>query len=148
MAKIKKEIKTGKKKGRPTIYTEKLGLNICQRVADGESLLSISKDDAMPNRSTIHEWILTNDEFSNKYEKAVNVRTENMADDLNNIADNVKGEVMRDRLRVDTRKWYLSKIVPKKYGDKIDHTTNGQSINLKFDGAFMPTSKTTGDNSE
>ena len=28
--------------------------------------------------------------------------------------------VQRSKLRVDTRKWYLSKILPKKYGDKIN----------------------------
>ncbi len=125
------------KVGRPSKYTEELGLEICKRVADGESLLSISKDKDMPNRSTIHEWILTNEEFSNNYEKAVNVRTENMADDLINIADSVDpAETNKGRLRVDTRKWYLSKIMPKKYGDKLDVTTDGQPINITFDNSF------------
>ena len=34
----------------------------------------------------------------------------------------------RSRLRVDTRKWIASKLKPKKYGDKIDVTTQGQAI--------------------
>ena len=34
--------------------------------------------------------------------------------------DNVK--VARDRVRVDIRKWAMSKIAPKKYGDKVEHT--------------------------
>ena len=113
---------------RPTIYTEELGLEICKRIAEGESLRKVAKSDEMPNRSTIHDWILTNEPFSNQYEKAVNVRTENMADELNDIADNKKGEVQRDRLRLDTRKWYLSKIMPKKYGDKVDITSGGEKI--------------------
>ena len=78
---------------RPTIYTKELGLEICKKIADGDSLLKISKEKEMPSRSTIHLWILTNEEFSHKYDEAVNVRTENMADALNDIADNTKGEV-------------------------------------------------------
>jgi hypothetical protein len=33
-------------------------------------------------------------------------------------------DVQRARLMVDTRKWVLSKLIPKKYGDRqqIDHT--------------------------
>ena len=113
---------------RPTIYTDDLGLEICKRIAEGESLRKIALDDKMPNRSTIHDWILTNEAFSNQYEKAVNVRTDNMADALTEIADDKEGEVQRDRLRIDTRKWYLSKIMPKKYGDKMDVTSGGEKL--------------------
>lgn len=33
--------------------------------------------------------------------------------------------VQRSRLRVDTRKWILSKLAPKRYGDKLQHTGDG-----------------------
>jgi hypothetical protein len=36
--------------------------------------------------------------------------------------------VLRSRLRVDTRKWYLSKVMPKKYGEKLDVTSDGRSL--------------------
>lgn len=117
---------------RPSIFTEKLGINICQRIMDGESLLKISRDNKMPNRSTIHAWLLdeTKKKFSNNYERAVNTRTENMFDELNEIADlqDKKESPMRSRLRVDTRKWYLSKVMPKKFGDKMDLTSGGEKI--------------------
>jgi hypothetical protein len=29
--------------------------------------------------------------------------------------------INRSRLRVDTRKWLLSKLLPKQYGDKVQH---------------------------
>lgn len=38
--------------------------------------------------------------------------------------------LQRSRLRVDTRKWLMSKLAPKKYGDKVDVTTGGESLNL------------------
>ena len=33
--------------------------------------------------------------------------------------------IARSRLRVDARKWYLSKLKPKKYGDKLETTIQG-----------------------
>lgn len=44
-----------------------------------------------------------------------------MADQLTEIADDKSGDPARDRLRLDTRKWLLSKALPKVYGDKIAH---------------------------
>ena len=51
-----------------------------------------------------------------------------MFEELIEIADEEKKDVMRSRLRVDTRKWYLSKIVPKKYGEKLDLTSKGEKL--------------------
>lgn len=109
------------KTGRPTDYNKEIGMAICQRIADGESLRSICSDKDMPSRTTVHNWLLDTEkkEFLDQYEAACNVRAENMFDDLINIAD-TGNEPQRDRLRVDTRKWYLSKVLPKKFGDKLD----------------------------
>lgn len=118
--------------GRPKIYTKQIGRKICERVANGESLLKISKDESMPSRRSIHSWLLDEDkkDFLRNYETAVNIRTENMFDSLEDIADlpDDTESPMRSRLRVDTRKWYLSKVMPKKYGDKLDLTTDGDKL--------------------
>lgn len=137
------------KGGRPTIYSVELTTNICKRIAEGESLRDICKDEDMPNRSTIHEWLLdeSKKEFSDQYELACNIRAESMFDELTEIADDGTNDYMekqnkdgstytavdsehiqRSRLRVDTRKWYLSKVLPKKFGDKVDFTTKGDKI--------------------
>lgn len=120
--------------GRPSDYNEEIATKICKRLAKGESLRSICDDEKMPSRITVHAWLLDKkkSEFLNQYETAVNVRTENMFDDLNSIADisDKKESSQRSRLRVDTRKWYLSKVMPKKYGDKMEQeiTLNPQPI--------------------
>jgi hypothetical protein len=115
---------------RPSIYTEKLAAEICNRIARGESLRSICKDENMPDRASVHRWLIDKNkrEFYDQYESACNIRAENMFDALTEIADNTEGEVQRDRLRVDTRKWYLSKIMPKKFGEKMDVTSDGKAI--------------------
>ncbi len=115
--------------GRPEKYTKKLGELICLRLTNGESLKKICEDSKMPSRISVHAWLLDEEkkEFLNNYKTAINIRTENMFDDIEDIAEN-DGEVQRDRLRVDTRKWYLSKVMPKKYGDKLDLTSGGEKL--------------------
>jgi len=34
----------------------------------------------------------------------------------------------RSRLRVDVRKWYLSKVLPKKFSDKLDLTSDHKPL--------------------
>ena len=134
---------------RPTDFTLELADKICKRIADGESLLLICKDDDMPHRSTVHRWLLdsTKKEFCDKYELSVKLRAEKMFEELVDIADDGTNDyvtkesenggeyvvadrehIQRSRLRVDTRKWYLSKVVPKLYGDKLDITSKDEKL--------------------
>ena len=128
------------KNGRPTIYTDELAEQICLRIASGESVRSICIDDAMPSKATVMLWLIdgNHDKFSDQYAKARQIQAETLADELFDIADDgsndwmtrhgkdgeesyvLNGEaVARSRLRVDTRKWYLSKVLPK-FQDKPD----------------------------
>jgi hypothetical protein len=116
-------------KGRPTKYTEDLGTEICCRLANGESLRSICRDSKMPSRPTVLTWLLDTKkkDFLDQYEASRNIGISELFDQLIDIADTGE-DVARDRLRVDTRKWYLSKVLPKVYGDKIDLTTDGKEL--------------------
>jgi hypothetical protein len=122
-------------KGRPTDYSEELANRFCERIADGESTVKICRDDDMPSRRTIFTWLDKYEDFSHKYAKAKEMAVENLMDELIEIADdssndtyedekgNIKTDtevVSRSRLRVDTRKWVIMKLAPKKYGDKTD----------------------------
>ena len=79
----------------------------------------------MPDERTVRSWALADVEgFAAQYAHAREIGYQNLADELLEIADNLGGEWGRDRLRVDTRKWLLSKALPKVYGDKqqIEHS--------------------------
>ena len=119
--------------GRPSMYTEELAIEFCSRLLDGTSVRKVCEQDDMPSRDTIFRWIATNPEFSDQYAKAKELSAEALAEDIFDIADDnafdytegKDGElrvnndaIQRARLRVDVRKWYLSKIVPKKYGER------------------------------
>ena len=124
--------------GRPSKYTRKLTDGICRRMANGETLSAICRDEKMPAKSTVNLWIANDkDGFSDRYAKAYTARAWFLADELIDIADDghndymevnhdgdlaykVNGEaVARSRLRVDTRKFLLSKLIPQ-FSDKPD----------------------------
>jgi hypothetical protein len=125
--------------GRPSKFSNRLAEKICKRLAEGESVRTIIKDEDMPSASTIFRWLLdeTKKPFWEQYEKARNIQAELMFEELLEIADDGRNDyeerqreagdayvvlnsehVQRSRLRVDVRKWYLSKVLPKKFGDK------------------------------
>ena len=64
-------------------------------------------------------WASEDTPFATKYARARELGYQKMADDLVDIADE-PGDPNRNRLRVDTRKWLLSKALPKIYGDRLE----------------------------
>ncbi len=119
-----------KKMGRPTIFTKELADKICFRISSGESLRSIVKDKKIPAMSTILLWVIDgkHSDFSEQYTQACATRAESLFEEALEIADEENEDVSRSRLRVDTRKWYLSKVLPKKFGEKLDLTSGGKPI--------------------
>ena len=118
--------------GRPTKYTKALGEKIAKRIAGGDSVRTIAKDDDMPSKPTILGWGINPEHpFFDQYEKARESRVEVLADELVDIADESDNEgVQRSRLRIDTRKWYLGKLKPKRYGDKVEHGLSDDTKDL------------------
>jgi len=119
--------------GRPSLYTPELVNTFIARLCTGESVRTICKSEDMPEASTIFKWLTEKPEFSEQYAKAKELAAEALAEDIFDIADDnafdyTEGDdgklrvnndaIQRARLRVDVRKWYLSKIMPKKYGEK------------------------------
>jgi hypothetical protein len=134
------------KVGRPTDFTPELGDDICERICDGESLRSICSDEDMPNRATVFRWIAKHEEFRDQYAQSREAQAEVLADEIMDISDDgsndwmerknadgenigwsVNGEaIQRSKLRVDSRKWVASKLLPKKYGEKLDIKHDGK----------------------
>ena len=102
--------------GRPSKYSEELADAICTRLAQGESMRSVCRDEDMPVMDTMWRWIREKEDFSEQYARAKQESADAIIEDILDIAD--EGEdVARDRLRIDARKWVASKLKPKKYGD-------------------------------
>lgn len=106
--------------GRPTIFTPVLAERILTRLAQGESLRRVCADPDMPNRSSVLKWLNEDDEFSSRYARACEARTEHLVDEMLEIADDAKLDPQDKRVRIDTRKWLATKLLPKKYGDRVE----------------------------
>jgi hypothetical protein len=130
--------------GRPSSYTSETATFICEQLAEGKSLREICRTEEMPSKSSVMRWLASNTEFRDHYARARELQAEHYLDEIVEIADdgtndwiirqNEDGSVderadhehiSRSKLRVDARKWLMSKMAPKKYGDKIMQEHSG-----------------------
>lgn len=129
---------------RPSIFTQELADQICERLADGESLRKICLSDDMPAKSSVFKWLGENKEFSDQYARAREAQADTLFDEIIDIADDGANDtytdesgntrtdqdvIARSRLRVDARKWAASKLKPKTYGEKVETTLRGDKDN-------------------
>lgn len=95
----------------------------------------------MPAKATVFRWLAQHEEFRDQYAKATETRTDAIFEEMFDIADSVAEEaaaVGKARLRIDTRKWALARMNPKKYGDKVS-----QEIDHRSSDGTMATKPTT-----
>jgi len=121
---------------------------ILEKLSIGKSLREICSAEGMPSESLVRKWVMQDEDFGAQYARAREAGMEALADEILQIADSQEGDVIttedgreivnhdaiqRARLRVDTRKWLMSKIAPKKYGDRLDLNHSGSIGTLSDD---------------
>lgn len=125
-------IEQPRKRGGQTIYDPEIADDIIERLTHGEILRKICKLAGYPNDSTVQSWKKLNiDGFGDRYAEAREAGWHVIAEEIIEIADDSSNDIViedgkervntentqRSRLRVDTRKWMLAKMLPKIYGD-------------------------------
>ncbi|MBP9737632.1 MAG: hypothetical protein KBD82_18550 [Rhodoferax sp.] len=129
-----------KKVGAPTKYTEELADEICSRIGKGKSLVTVVSELHI-DQSVVYDWLRRHPKFAENYTRAREIQADFLAEEIIAISEEKQVEVkhqgedikldlsativQHNRLRVDARKWYASKLAPKKYGDKLDTTLTG-----------------------
>jgi hypothetical protein len=125
---------------RPSEFTKEVGDKVCQQIANGLSMRSVCAPDEMPDMSTVFRWLRTDEEFCKQYARATEERTEaqnemllELGDEAQELAQNVDPKaanavVSAVKLKADNLKWVMSKMKPKKYGDKLDLTSGGEKL--------------------
>jgi len=106
------------KRGTYVKWSEVLADSICERIAQGESLVSICSSKPMPAYRTVQDHLISNEEFSHRYARAREEQADHYADEIIAIADNAD-DPAKARLQIDARKWVASKLKPKKYSEKL-----------------------------
>lgn len=123
--------------------TPEIEAEICARVADGETIRQITRADHMPSAATVYRALAKPGSFCEQYAIAKEAQLTRWEEELIEIADDGSNDWLereaddgrvtvvantdhlnRSRLRVDTRKWIMSKRAPKRYGERVvnEHT--------------------------
>jgi hypothetical protein len=127
-----------RKRRRAVTRTPKLEQAVLERVAAGESLRKACRDPGMPDESAVRYWAVHHPDFGERLKRArmvaahaiVDMMTEELAREADYVTEHSgsngkrrvrvdAGEVQLRRLKIDTWKWVLSKMLPKLYGERL-----------------------------
>ena len=126
--------------GRPSTYTPERAQAICWNLTEGESLRTICNKTDAPTRTTVYRWLEDNEEFRDQYARARERYAELEGEELIALSELATPQnVQCIKLQIDTRKWILSKWLPKKYGDRAALEVTGEGggpISVSYDPAF------------
>lgn len=135
-------------------YSDKVVRQLCEHLMMGKSLKQICDDPRMPSKRTVVRWLADPrlSDFREMYYYARRVQAELLVDEIFEIADNTENDwkpvfnkdgeltdykpdneaIQRSRVRIDTRKWYAAKLVPRIYGDNkhVDMDVTGDLAEL------------------
>jgi len=118
---------------------------VCDIIANSATGLKKACEQVGISHNTIYN-MLDDPEHEKRYARARRMQAELLTDETIDIADDTTGDteiifkdgkqvkvenkewVNRSRLRIDARKWLAAKLHPKKYGDKVDVTTDGKEL--------------------
>ena len=108
-----------------------------------------AENEHFPDPNTIYRWQHRFPEFREQYARAKEMQLAAIEDEMLEIADDGANDWMevkhgdsvswrengeaarRSTLRLDTRKWLMAKLLPKKYGDKLTHSGDADNpINM------------------
>ena len=120
-------------------YTEEVGNRICDMIAEGRSLVTITSEktraEGMPGYRTVMSWLQSDEAwaeaFRENYIQARQDQAEYHAGEIVDIADEACEDtvaVQRNRLRVEARKWTAAKLLPQKYGERVEVKIDASSL--------------------
>jgi hypothetical protein len=98
-------------------FSQELADRFCDLIANGAKFREAAQQ-VGHDKTAIWRWIHRHESFARQYARAMQLRSYPMFEEMYEVADDVTGDTARDRLRVDTMKWGISKTLPKVFGDK------------------------------
>ena len=147
-----------RKPGRPTQFTSAIASAICTRLAAGETLRAICRDRSLPAEEVVRGWVIDRPAFASAFKRAREIGYATLADQILEIADDASADsyvdekgkpradaeaIQRSRLRIETRKWLLMKVLPRVWGDRPDTDAANGTFPLEalVIGSFKPKSE-------
>src|SRR4051812_36828061 len=102
-----------------TLYSPELAESICKHIAEGASLRAICRDPGMPTEGAVRAWARSNQDFGAQYRIARELQLDYWADEIITIADQEESDPRNRQVRIESRKWILSKAQPRRWGDRL-----------------------------
>jgi hypothetical protein len=123
---------------------ESIFQTILERVSEGESVRNILAEKTMPDKNTFYKWLDGSALKIEQYARACDERTELKFESIEKDymetpqRDPESGRidnawVSLQRLKIDAKKWELSKTNPKKYSEKTTVDTTVKVIDISFE---------------
>jgi len=140
---MKKETteKPEKKRGNVSRYSAALAERICDHIRCGDSLRKAAEKEGIPH-PTIMNWARDNTDFANQYARACEDRLAALEDKLLDLVEKghevapcaeIGGTMLQAvKLEIDTLKWMLAKLMPKRYGDRAALAVEGGDTPVKL----------------
>ena len=111
--------------GRTPLYTPEIGSEICDRLAQGDTLQAIISDMGINSRAVVYNWTERYPAFLDAFSRARGKQADAFADDVVHVSD-TEEDPRRAKNRMDARMWAAAKLKPRQYGDtkhvQVDHT--------------------------
>lgn len=113
-------------------YDEALATEILDLLAEGKTLRAICREPNMPSARTVTRWA-TNDihGFADRYDRARKMQGDAIFDEVIDITNEKFVdivEVQAAKLKIDARKWFLAKLHPEEFGDKVEITSRTEKL--------------------
>lgn len=133
--------------------------SLCLHIMEGKSLRSWceAEGEDRPAMSTVFLWLDGDEAIRSKYARAREIQAEVLVDEMIDIADDDSGDIKaargrdgeptieidkdniaRAKLRLEQRRWTAEKLLPKKYGNRVDLLAGGggvKRVTVEFTGA-------------
>lgn len=136
--------KTKRKRRQPYKRTPQLEQAIWTRIACGESLKDICRDEKMPAQSTVYQWMAEDPVFEGKIDQAHLYQARYRHDEIKDILDNInQGDLSIEerKLKFKGYVWMAEKNNRQRYGQsvQVDHKVEGPPIILPdlFGGGIL-----------
>lgn len=98
-------------------WTEKLAAEVLARIEDGRGLRDVCAEPDMPGHQTVTRWLNERPDFALAYRHARQAQADRLFDLAWRIAlEATTDEVATARLKIQTLKWRVGRLAPRKYG--------------------------------
>lgn len=102
-------------------FSQEIADKICERMIEGEDIVTICKDKDMPSRATVYRWMAEQPAFEAQCARAREGLADHDAHMIGKIAEGcTEINAQSSRVKLAALQWLAAKRSPKRWGDKIE----------------------------